>query len=112
MSRPTVIRLLEQPEPPRYEGAAAGSKLHPFKDAIAAMLDTDPEVPATVILAHLRRDGYSGGISILKDHVARLRPAFLTARSFQRTTYLARRRGLVPGFLPGSPPGGATVMTD
>jgi transposase len=88
MSRPTVRRLLELQEPPRYERTPAGSKLDPHADAIAAMLDHDPKVPATVILEHLRRDGYAGGITILKDHVARLRPTFAAARSFQRTTYL------------------------
>jgi transposase len=45
-------------------------------------------VPATVILERLRRDGYAGGITILKEHVAAVRPAFLAARSWQRTTYL------------------------
>lgn len=45
-------------------------------------------MPATVILEHLRRDGYAGGITILKEHVAIVRPAFLAARSYQRTTYL------------------------
>lgn len=88
MSRPTVRRLLEMAEPPRYERATAGSKLDPHGDAIAAMLDEDPKVPATVILEHLRRDGYEGGITILKEHVATLRPAFAAARCFQRTTYL------------------------
>jgi transposase len=88
MSRPTVIRLLELEEPPRYVRRPAGSKLDPHKDAIAEMLDQDPDVPATVILEHLRRDGYSGGITILKEHVAGVRPAFLAARAYQRTTYL------------------------
>jgi len=88
MSRPTVIRLLELSEPPRYERQSPSSKLDPYKDAVAAMVGADPEVPATVILEHLRADGYAGGITILKEHVARLRPAFLAARSFQRTTYL------------------------
>jgi transposase len=88
MSRPTVIRLLELDEPPRYEREPAGSKLDAHSDAIAAMLDADPKVPATVILEHLRSDGYAGGITILKERVATLRPAFLGARSFQRTTYL------------------------
>ena len=88
MSRPTVRRLLELQEPPHYERTPAGSKLDPYADAIAAMLDHDPKVPATVILEHLRRDGYAGGITILKEHVARLRPTFAAARSFQRTTYL------------------------
>jgi transposase len=88
MSRPTVTRLLELEEPPRYERRPAGSKLDPHKDQIAEMLDKDAEVPATVILDHLRERGYAGGITILKEHVASIRPAFLAARSYQRTTYL------------------------
>jgi transposase len=88
MSRPTVIRLLGLQEPPRYQREPAGSKLDAHKQAVAAMLDADPEVPATVILEHLRRGGYAGGITILKQHVAAVRPAFLAARSYQRTSYL------------------------
>jgi transposase len=88
MSRPTVIRLLGLQEPPCYRRAPAGSKLDAHKDAVAAMLDADPQVPATVILEHLRRDGYAGGITILKQQVAAVRPAFLAARSYQRTSYL------------------------
>lgn len=102
MSRTTVIRLLELPDPPHYERGATGSKLDPHTDAIAAMLDADPEVPATVILEHLRRDGYAGGITILKEHVARLRPAFLAARSFQRTTYLPGELAHGDWWEPGS----------
>jgi transposase len=88
MSRPTVIRLLELQEPPCYRRAPTGSKLDAYKHAIAAMLDADPQVPATVILEHLRRDGYAGGITILKQQVAAVRPAFVAARSDQRTSYL------------------------
>jgi transposase len=88
MSRPTVIRLLGLDQPPRYQRESAGSKLDAYKHAIAAMLDGDPQAPATVILEHLRRDGYAGGITILKEHLATVRPAFLAARSYQRTTYL------------------------
>ena len=67
MSRPTVIRLLERADPPRYVRRPSGSKLDPHKDAIAEMLDQDAEVPATVILNHLRHRGYDGGISILNN---------------------------------------------
>jgi transposase len=88
MSRTTVIRLLELADPPRYVREGRGSKLDLFKDSVAAMLDEDPEVPATVILDHLVAEGYSGGITILKDHLATVRPTFQGARSFQRTTYL------------------------
>ncbi len=88
MSRNTVARLLSLAEPPRYERRATGSRLDPFKDEIAAMLDQDPKVPATVVLQHLRRDGYAGGITILKEHLQMVRPSFLSARTFQRTSYL------------------------
>jgi transposase len=88
MSRNTVTRLLELSEPPRYERAATGSKLDPHKGSIAAMLDVDPKVPATVIIEHLRRDGYEGGITILKDYLVQVRPWFVQARSHQRTSYL------------------------
>ena len=56
--------------------------LDPHHGAIVAMLDDDAEVAATVILEHLRREGYAGGITILKDHLQRIRPLFLAARSF------------------------------
>jgi transposase len=60
----------------------------PFAPEIAAMLGEDAKVPATVVLQHLRRSGYVGGITILKDHLPKVRPQFLQARCFQRTTYL------------------------
>ncbi len=88
MSHTTVHRLLALREPPRYERRRPSSLVDPFTDQIAAMLDADPRVPATVVLQHLRRDGYAGGITILKEHLAEVRPQFLQARCFQRTSYL------------------------
>ena len=88
MTRNTVMRLLARSEPPRYQRSPKGSLLDPHRQEIAAMLDRDPKVPATVVLEHLRRFGYPGGITILKDHLGKIRPEFLAARSFQRTTYL------------------------
>jgi transposase len=87
MSRNTVSRLLRLAEPPRYARAPAGSQLDAFADAIAAMLDADPSVRATVMRDHLRRQGYRGGITILKEHLRRVRPGFLAARAYQRTAY-------------------------
>src|SRR5262245_18618482 len=87
MIRNTVDRLLGLREPPRYVRAPIGSQLDPFADAIGSMLDSDPDVPATVVRDHLRRDGYRGGITILREHLARVRPGYLAARAFQRTSY-------------------------
>ena len=103
MSRNTVARLLELDEPPRYARAARGSQLDPFADAIAAMLDTDPKVPATVIRERLRPLGYRGGITILKDHLANVRPGFLAARTFQRTSYRPGEIGQVDWWHTGWP---------
>jgi transposase len=86
-SRTTVYRLLSLETPPRYERTPAGSLLEPFKDAVAAMLRDDATAPATVIREHLQRQGYAGGITILKDYLSEVRPAFLAARDFQRTVY-------------------------
>ena len=87
MSRNTVDRLLGLREPPRYERAPQGSQLGPFVDRIAAMLAEDPAARATVIRERLRPLGHGGGITILKDHLAKVRPGFLAARAFQRTGY-------------------------
>ena len=58
------------------------------RGSIAKMLDSDPKVPATVIIEYLRRDGYGGGLTILKDYLQEIRPLFVEARSYQRTSYL------------------------
>lgn len=68
-----MTRLLELSEPPRYE-RATGSKLDPHQGSIARMLDADPRVPATVIIEYLRRDGYEGGMTILKDYLVGFGP--------------------------------------
>jgi transposase len=102
MSRNTVARLLGLDEAPRYIRAATGSQLDPFAEAIAAMLDADPTVRATIIREHLRALGYRGGISILKEHLARVRPGFLAARAYQRTTYLPGEIGQVDWWHTGA----------
>jgi transposase len=88
MSRNTVDRLLALGEPPRYVRSAKGSSLDRFEDDIISMLEENPKAPATVILERLRPLGYSGGITVLKDRLVRLRPVMLAAKSYQRTSYL------------------------
>jgi len=73
MSRNAVARLLS---------------LDAYKGSIGLMLERDPRVPARVILERLRREGYDGGISILKDYLARVRPSRREPRVYQRTAYL------------------------
>jgi transposase len=47
-----------------------------------------PKVAATVIARQLRQQGYAGLLTILKDHLRQVRPGFLAAASYQRTSYL------------------------
>jgi transposase len=93
MSRNTVDRLLRCPEPPHYERAPAGSALDEYEHAVLAMLEENPAVPATVILERLRPLGYGGGITVLKERVAKLRPTIQAAKSYQRTSYLPGELG-------------------
>ena len=88
MSRNTVDRLLGLGEPPRYERASRGSALDRFDDDIVAMLAENSKAPATVILERLRPVGYAGGITVLKERLALLRPVMVAAKSYQRTSYL------------------------
>ncbi|MGH2466847.1 MAG: hypothetical protein ACRDGL_03850 [Candidatus Limnocylindrales bacterium] len=48
-----------------------------------------------VIRERLRPAGYTGGITILKDHLAKVRPGFLAARVYQPTTYAPGEIGQV-----------------
>lgn len=102
MSRNTVARLLGLSDPPRYVRPAKGSLLDPFTARIAAMLDADPGVRATVVLERLRADGFAGGITILKDHLQTVRPAFLAARAYQRTAYRPGEIGQVDWWHTGA----------
>ena len=88
MSRNTVDRLLELDDPPVYRRPPKGSALDSFVGEMAAMLEENPRVAATVILERLRPLGYSGGITVLKDRLQQLRPLLLAAKSYQRTSYL------------------------
>ncbi len=86
MSRNTADRLLALSEPPRYVRATTGSKLDPFRASILMMLVADATAPATVIIDRLRLEDHSGGITILKEYLREVRPVFIWARSYQRTS--------------------------
>ena len=76
VSRNTVRRYLRGEGLPRYERELRPSKLDPYKHYIAKRVKAAaPEwIPATVLLRELRGRGYPGGISILKNHLATLKP--------------------------------------
>jgi transposase len=76
VSRNTVRRYLRIEGLPRNERAARSSKLDPYQHYIDQRVKAAaPDwIPATVLLREVRALGYPGGYSILKDHLATLRP--------------------------------------
>jgi hypothetical protein len=103
--RDTITRAVISDLPPRYERAAAGSKLDPFKEWICEQLRDDPSIQSLRLREQAVELGYEGGKSIFDDYVRELRPRFLMKRTFQRTIYrpgelvqcdLWEPRGLIP----------------
>jgi transposase len=77
LSRNTVKRYLSSTEDPAYSARPAvigkldAHKVFLSERVVAAHPD---RIPATVLLSELRLRGYTGGITILRDHLASLRP--------------------------------------
>jgi transposase len=67
----TIRRALGRPR--RSRAATPAPKLEPFHDLIAQMATQDLTAPR--ILRELRTRGYSGGLTILKEHLRQLRGA-------------------------------------
>jgi transposase len=76
VSRNTVRRYVCGDGLPHYQRETRPSKLDDYKQYIAERVRAAvPEwIPATVLLRELRSLGYAGDISILKDHLATLKP--------------------------------------
>ena len=74
VSRNTVRAAIASDGPPRYERKPAGSAVDAFEDAIREQLALVPTMPATVIA---ERVGWTRGITVFKERVAELRPAYL-----------------------------------
>lgn len=88
LSRKTVRRAIRSAEPPKYSRPPTPSKLDPFKDEVHRLLKDDPRLPVVRLRELLQPLGYSGGETILKQHVREVRPLFLAPRTYQRTVYL------------------------
>jgi transposase len=82
MSHPTLMKILRNPEPGRYAGAEnrPKPKLGPYLPVIDQILEDDRSAPpkqrhtARRIFERLRDEhGYSGGITVVQDAVARAR---------------------------------------
>lgn len=86
ISRNTVRSAIGSDGPPRYVRSPAGSAVDVFEPRIRELLAEVPTMPATVIA---ERIGWTRGITVLKERVAELRPAYLPPDPASRTTYAA-----------------------
>ncbi|MGE0027534.1 MAG: IS21 family transposase [Thermoleophilia bacterium] len=86
-SRVTIRRALRAEEPPRYERGPVESKLDPHKEEIHRLLAAEPKMPGTRIRELIEGSGYEGGRTILDDYLREMRPLFVPARTFGRTSY-------------------------
>lgn len=86
IARNTVRSALASDGPPKYERKPAGSIVDEVEPQIRALLQDTPRMPATVIA---ERIGWTRGITVLKERVAELRPAYLPVDPASRTQYEA-----------------------
>lgn len=84
MSKNTVRRAIRGAAVPRYERAPAGSIVDAHEAAIREQLKLCPTMPATVIA---ERIGWDNSITVLRDRVRLLRPAYLPLDPTSRTSY-------------------------
>jgi transposase len=86
VSRNTVRAAIASDGPPRYERKPSGSAVDEFERAIREQLMVAPRMPATVIA---ERVGWTRGMTVFKERVAELRPAYLPPDPTSRTSYVA-----------------------
>jgi transposase len=86
VSRSTVRAAIASDAAPKYTRRPAGSIVDAVEPKIRAQLELDARMPATVIA---ERIGWTRGITVLKERVAELRPAYLPVDPASRTSYEA-----------------------
>lgn len=79
----TIRRYLDSPAQTSARRART-SKLDSFKPTIGELLDKDARVSAAVIEQRLRPLGYTGGHTILRDYLHKLRAQLKPKRAFRR----------------------------
>ena len=84
VARNTVRSALRSEAAPGYAREGPGSAVDAFEPAIKKLLAVTPDMPATVVA---ERIGWTRGMTVLRERVAELRPAYLPAEAFGRTEY-------------------------
>jgi transposase len=88
LSRDSVAKYLRDPLPEKSRSPRA-SKLDPYKEEILRLLDMDPRASAPVIRQRISAKGYNGGVSMVRDYLAEVRPRPAARQAFIRFESLA-----------------------
>ena len=110
VSKNTVRRALRAEDVPRYRRARKGSIVDAAEAAIREQLRLCPTMPATVVA---ERIGWERSITVLRERVAELRPAYLPQDPAGRTSYEPGHRAQNDFWFPpaGIPVGHGTVAS-
>jgi transposase len=84
VSRNTVRAAIASDRPPKYQRPLKGSVVDAVEPRIRELLAAYPAMPATVIA---ERIGWERGLTVLKDRVRELRPAYRPPDPARRTAY-------------------------
>ena len=72
VSRNTINRMLKKTRIQEKKKSHSGSKLDPYREKIRSLID-DHNLSAVRILEEIKKMGYNGGYTILKDYCHELR---------------------------------------
>jgi hypothetical protein len=108
LRRNTVRAALRAAQPPKYERAAAGSKLDPFKDEIHRLLKDDSAMPRQRIRERIAPLGFAGGKTIVDDYLREVRPLFVDQRRIYRPPARFASSTSRSGWTPTATPGPLT----
>ncbi len=84
IARNTVRDAVRSQSPPAYRRERRGSAVDAVEEEIRRLLHDTPDMPASVIA---ERIGWELGMTVLRQRVAELRPAYRLADPCQRTEY-------------------------
>lgn len=73
LNRGTVDRALASPHSPGNPTRRRPSQLDPYEKNVSDLLEGTPRMTAVRVLEELRKQGFQGGVTIVKELVARMR---------------------------------------
>lgn len=84
IDRETVTKYLAEPDPLVGKRKPKKSKLDPYNDLIAEMLENCADIKAPVVMQHLRAKGFDGGITIVRERLRKFRGHSVSREAFIR----------------------------